>query len=121
MRSAREEERLARAYCTKYGLEPDEVVKGYFNNGKAVEWTEAPRWCWYRGANEDQDRPLTGFEKAMAAQRANRDAALARSTQRPPAQAPAFVQIHTVVVPGVVVVHGIPKAVYDELQARQAG
>lgn len=62
----REIEARARAYCESIGANPDETIRGYFDTGVGhAEWTTAPRWCWYRGAWPDWDRPLSGYERAL--------------------------------------------------------
>ena len=38
----------ARAYCAHVGLDPDEIVFGYWLGNP--ERTSAPSWCWYVGA-----------------------------------------------------------------------
>lgn len=64
----RREEREARAYCESIGADPDELIWGGWGTGDRIEWLQAPRWTWYRGANPEWDRPLTAYEKAQIRQ-----------------------------------------------------
>jgi len=110
MPSPREIEREARAYCEKFGLDPDEDVGGYFDTGEGrAEWTRAPRWSWYKGANLSQDAPLTGFQKAILEQQAARDAALALSRAQKRGQPPAFVRVDIPLNVGVYLARMVPR------------
>lgn len=121
MNSPREIERNARAYCELIGADPDELVRGVDVPLGIREPITVPRWCWYKDANVDQDRPLSGFEKAMMAQRVQRDAALARAqVQSTPAKEPEFAILNSEVVPGVYIQRGVSMAWLKAMQA-QAG
>jgi hypothetical protein len=55
----------ARAFCEAWGIDPDEIVWGYWNTGTRMEWVSAARWSWYLGVDPDPFRPLTDYEKAV--------------------------------------------------------
>jgi hypothetical protein len=61
----RQQEADARAFCEAWGIDPDEVIQGYWMTGTYPEWISAPRWSWYVGADPDPFRPLTEYEKAV--------------------------------------------------------
>lgn len=43
-------EQNARRYCMELGLDPNQVVWGYYMNSGLRERIECARWRWYMGA-----------------------------------------------------------------------
>lgn len=121
MNSPREIERNARAYCEMIGADPDELVSGVDVPMGIKEPITVPRWCWYKDANLDQDKPLTGFQRAMMEQQAAREAQLALAQAKQPRQPSATVQVQVPLNVGVYVLQSIPREVFEQLQAGQAG